>query len=303
MFFKNATIYTYTNLPVMTEEMFEEGAFIACSDYQFSSSGFVAPASFEKLLNVVQDYALLCINTEEKILPAEVVRREAGKLIAEIEEAQGRNIYRKEAKQIQDDVTARLLPVAFTKHKRTHAVFDLKNQLLIVDASSAAQAEKVTEKIRMCIGSLPIKPIEARYPPEMGMNSWLDSISNQNTLPGDFSVGICAKLVGMQSEIHTLKEEPDLKTMANDLVKENAMNCVELELFYAGSVRVMFTKNLSLKGIKFTDLKPTGAEAHEEDTTAQTIAEADLFLCTHTISKIIMGLCTALSGSMPGEQK
>lgn len=299
MFFKNAIVYTYTTLPEMTEEMFLEGAFVECSKYEFSSSGFVVPTSFESLLSTVQDYALVCINTEEKILPAEVVRRETDKVVDDLEEREQRKIYRKERRQIQDDITTRLLPIAFTKHKRTHAVFDLKNQLLIVDTSSEAQAERVTDKIRSCIGSLPVKPIEARYSAELGMNSWLNNIDSQNSLPEKFNVGVCAKLTGMQGETHTLKEEPELKMMADELVKENGMNCVELELFYDGCVRVMFTKNLSLKGIKFIDLKEEDI-ADEEELTAKKLAEADLFLCTDTVSKIILSLCTALSGSMPG---
>jgi recombination associated protein RdgC len=297
MFFKNAIIYTYSNLPEMDEAMFQEQMFVPCSDYQFSSTGFVVPLGFPSHLNLFGDLALLCINIEEKILPAEVVRRKADEVIERIEEKEQRKMYRKERKQIQDDVTASLLPQAFTKHKRVHAVFDLKNHLLIVDASSENQADKMTNLIRNCTGSLPVKPIECKYPVDMGIAGWFNANAIDNNLPSAFRIGEYARLAGNGGEVHTLKGEPELIPMGRDLIAEHNMYGAEIELIYQNLVRVVFTKSLGIKGIKFLEFKEEDTLEENPDESDEQRAQADILLSISNISKIILSLCSALGGS------
>lgn len=93
--------------------------------------------------------------------------------VAELEERQGRKIYRKEKRQIRDDVFVTLLPRAFTRNQQTFAYLSLADNLLVVNSGSAPKAEELLTLLRDTLGSLPVEiPTTSRAPADV-MTRWL----------------------------------------------------------------------------------------------------------------------------------
>jgi recombination associated protein RdgC len=298
MFFKNAITYTFTSLPDIEEDLLEERAFFPCPTHSASSSGFVKPVGFENLVNVIEEYVLLCLQVEERILPGEVVRKATDERVKELEEREARKIYRKERKQISEDLYMQFLPRAFTKQRRTHAVIDLKNNLIMIDASSPTKAEEFLNVLRSSIGSLPALPVSTNIPAEFGMTSWVSKSDKAGAIPKDFSVGEYCKLKAVLGEgtTYTLKDEPELSRLADPLIMENNMEAIELEMMYSNLVRLVLTRTLTLKGMKFADIQEEQM-LEEQDGDIEAVQKASLLIWGRTVTKIIMDLCASLKGS------
>ena len=61
--------------------------------------GWISPIGKdgEMLTHVVGDYIMICAQRQDRILPASVVRDATDEKVAELEDRQGRKIYRKES--------------------------------------------------------------------------------------------------------------------------------------------------------------------------------------------------------------
>lgn len=296
MLFKNAMFYTYSTLPELSEEAFEIARFTPCQTFDFRSEGFVPPEGYSSLVNRIDDFVLICLLTEERILPAEVVRRSVNEIVDQIEKNEDRKIYRKERNEIKDDVIAKLLPRAFTKQRRTHGVFVMNHNMLIVDAASSSRAESFISNVRTTLGSLPAKPIETKTAAEFGMTNWVRKKVSGGGLPKGFQLGEYCKLKAALGECttYTLKDEPDLINLADPLISENNMEAIELEMGYSGVVGFVLTNSLSLKKIKFGDIQNNEAEEIES---AEAAAQANLLIWGTTVVEVITSVCAALSGT------
>ena len=141
MWFKNIRLYCLTQPFDLSSEDFElqlaDHAFIPCTNYEKSRIGWVSPmgnaapdlnaSSAESmdgveglvgaedsaaqsselaplLTHTVGNYIMLCAQMQDRLLPASVVREATEEKVAEIEARQGRKVYRKEKREIQDDV-------------------------------------------------------------------------------------------------------------------------------------------------------------------------------------------------------
>lgn len=187
MFFKNSRLFALTETFSLSQEELEtqltEQLFTPCSKYEKSRIGWVSPidaayaAEGEEeapmLTHVIGDYIMVCAQKQDRLLPASVVRQETEEKVAEIEQRQARKIFRKEKRQIQDDVYATLLPRAFTKNQPTYAFISVKEKLLVVDSASAPRAEEVVNLLRDSLTSFPVGLPSTRTAPADVMTRWL----------------------------------------------------------------------------------------------------------------------------------
>ena len=136
MWFKNARLYCLNAAidasPEELEQKLAEQIFHPCSSHDKSRYGWVSPLGKEgeMLTHVQGDYIMLCAQKQERILPTSVVNEATDEKVAELEERQGRKIYRKEKRQIKDDVFVSLLPRAFTRNQQTYAYISAKDKLM-----------------------------------------------------------------------------------------------------------------------------------------------------------------------------
>ncbi len=202
MWFKNLRLFQLLKPFDLSYEDLEaqlgDYAFVPCASYEKSRLGWVSPlgdaapelgdsageeegdaeqgnekdgdtrALPQPLTHIVGDFIMLCAQKQDKLLPASVVREATAERVADIEERQGRKIYRKEKREIQDDVYNSLLPRAFTRSTRTYAyISHARNNLLVVDAASPAKAEELVNLLRDSLGTFPVAIPDSKRAPVM----------------------------------------------------------------------------------------------------------------------------------------
>ena len=208
MWFKNLRLFQLLKPFDLSYEDLEaqlgDYAFVPCASYEKSRLGWVSPlgdaapdlqdsetteeaeaeqgeagetdsrALPQPLTHVVGDFIMFCAQKQDRLLPATVVREATAERVAELEARQGRKIYRKERREIQDDVYNSLLPRAFTRSSRTYAYISRSEQLLVVDAASPAKAEELINLLRDTLGTFPVAIPDSKRAPSDVMTRWLN---------------------------------------------------------------------------------------------------------------------------------
>ena len=189
MWFKNVMIYRLTSELTLDEqtlnERLTENRFTPCEVHDMSKFGWSKPlASSDQLFFSQGKQFLLISHQENKLLPANVVKQEVEKRIAELEEKEARKLKKTEKQAVKDQVVSVLLPRAFSKHQFTTIWLDLDAQLVYVDAGSSKRAEDTLALLRKTLGSLPVVPISFTIPPIEVMTRWIaqDDAPNWLTL-------------------------------------------------------------------------------------------------------------------------
>lgn len=179
MWFKNVRLYCFTQPFEISAEDLEsrlgEQLFHPCSSHDVSKYGWVSPLGKEgeMLTHALGGYIMICAQKQERILPRSVINEATEEKVAELEARQARKIYRKEKRQIRDDVFVTLLPRAFTRNQQTFAYIAAKDNLLVVNAASAPKAEALLNLLRDTLGSLPVTLPNVKRAPSDVMTRWL----------------------------------------------------------------------------------------------------------------------------------
>jgi recombination associated protein RdgC len=207
MWFKNLRLFQLLKpLDVSYEDLeaqLGDYAFVPCATYEKSRLGWISPlgdavpkldtsegeqagdgeqgnetqsdvrAMPQPLTHIVGDFILLCAQKQDRLLPSSVVREATAERVAELEARQARKIYRKERREIQDDVFNTLLPRAFPRSSRTYAYISRSEKLLVVDAASPAKAEELINLLRNTLGTFPVAIPESKRAPSDVMTRWL----------------------------------------------------------------------------------------------------------------------------------
>ena len=109
MWYKNAIIYILPEgwqLEAGFAEKLEQAAFTPCMRFDLFSEGFVPPTPFSSdFVFTAQNSNRVCLKHEEKVLPAGVIRDILDERVAEIQEAEARNVGRKEKQQLKERIT------------------------------------------------------------------------------------------------------------------------------------------------------------------------------------------------------
>lgn len=296
MLFKSAIIYTFSTLPAITDEALQARVFVGCTKKEAARGGFVNPAGFDSLVgwSPERDLAEICLQFEEKILPPSVVSKATEERIAEREKGENRYVGKNERREIEEQVTLELLPRAFSKYRRTYAIIDLRNQLLIIDGS-LGRADELTAFLREALGSLPVAMIRTNARPQVTMTDWL-----RQGAPSGFCFGDYCKL----------REEIDggaISTHRNEdptselVVAAADAGQIVTELALA-SDKISFVLNddLVMKSINFSDLLVEAA-VERADGDAYMRAVSDLVLVGRTISSTVSALAPAFGGKVQPE--
>src|SRR5690606_27630397 len=204
MGFKYLSIYCFTSPFQITGEDFEQKLdatpFVPCGSQDLARAGWVAPMPEGELFShTAGACTLLCLRKQQKILPGAAVAEALEEKIREIETGEARKVYRKERKQIKDEIMITLAPRALTRSSHTYAYIDEQKQWLIVNGGSANRAEELLTQLRTDIGSLPVVPLETRNQAATLLTDWVRG----GKLPEGFELGV-------QCVLHDVKETTNL---------------------------------------------------------------------------------------------
>lgn len=295
LFFKNAQVYRLNrDLPIDAEQLAEamkEFKFTPAGSQDMARTGW-APAIGDSLIHAANGQLLLVEQTEKKYLPSDVLKRALSERIEKLEVEQCRKLKKTEKDSLKDEVLHTLLPRAFSKFSQTQLWIDTKNNLIIVDASSASKAETILALLRKTIGSLPVVPLTLETPVELTLTDWV----KDGDLPAGFALGDSATLKAM------LEDGGELKSKKQDLVSEEIRTHLDagklvtgVALHWQDRISFTLTDGAAIKRIKFSDILTQQNDDIDREDVAQR-ADADWSLMTGELSDLISQLVSALGG-------
>jgi len=191
MWFKNLQVYRLGQTFDLSAEAFEQrlsgAGFKGCNRMDMLASGWTPPLGrgSSQLVHAANAYLMICARKEEKIIPAGVVKQLLDDKVAEIEMAEGREIYRREKMRMKEEIIVTLLPHALSRITDQYAYIDTRNGMMVVDAASPARAEALISQLRTTLGRFPATPVSIRQSLSAVMTRWL----NGESLPNDIELG------------------------------------------------------------------------------------------------------------------
>ncbi|OMH38760.1 recombination-associated protein RdgC [Motiliproteus sp. MSK22-1] len=299
MWFKNLVFYRFTqpfklNAQELQEKL-EASPFVPCSSQEATRFGWTSPMGklSEELVHASGNYLLISAKKEEKILPASVVKDFLLDKVEQIEQEQDRKVRKKERDALKDEIIFELLPKAFSRFQTTSAYIDLKEGLLIVDASSAKRAEDLSSFLRKTLGSLPVTIPAMNSAPSAIMTQWL---SEESSLAAGFELGDEAELKDPRENGAIIRcKQQELVGEEIDVHLKAGKQAVKLALHYADNLSCVAGDDLILRRLKFSDLVlEKAAEMGAEDAAAA--FDADFTLMAMELSTFIPHLLEALGG-------
>ncbi|WP_028116833.1 recombination-associated protein RdgC [Ferrimonas senticii] len=299
MWFKNAQPYRLTKAIDWSIEELEQRLdayrFTPANSQETVKLGFVKALGNkvgQALVHGAGNNLMIAMEKEEKMLPASVIREELDERLQALESEQGRPARKAEKDALKEDIIATLLPRAFSRRKQIRALIMPKQQLILVDCSSANRAEELLSLLRQAIGSLPVAPLLPNTLPEEAMTDWVRT--------------------GRVGNLFELQEEAELKSLAeaggsikikdlpldSDEVKaylDNGLLASKVALDWSESISFVLHGDLSLKRLKFADV----LQDHNDDIDKEDLAarlDADFSLMCGEFEKLWPNLLDAMGG-------
>ncbi|WP_062266952.1 recombination-associated protein RdgC [Endozoicomonas arenosclerae] len=298
MWFKNLIVYQFTQPFSVTAESLEayllEKLFNSCGSQDFSSYGWVPAlgSGTNALVHQSSNCFLIKACQEEKILPASVIKDALETKVEAIEREECREVFSKEKKALKDDIVMELLPKAFTKKTYTLAYIDLTAQLLIVNASSFTQAEKLTSYLRECLGSLPVTMPTIKNLPSTSMTQWLSS----ELVPAPFALGSECELREPGDEGAKIKAfHQELTSEEIKAHVESGMQACKVGVQWDDSLTCTIRDDLVIQKLKFTDLIQEQLDDIEIETKVEQM-DASFGIMVGTLRRFYGNLFEAFGG-------
>ncbi len=291
MWFKQVKIFTiHGDFPYTAEtlsERLESLAYSPCLPSLPATQGWATPADTEDApyIHAINPYWLLCLQTEEKILPATVIRGEVKKRIKDIEAARDAKITRREKTELTEETTQTLLPKAFSKISRTYAYIDRTNNWLVIDSSSASKIKQFIDFLQRSAPELSVKAIETKKIAPI-LTHWLV----KQDYPTSFAINQACLLGDPNNEKRMLRcQQQNLFAPSFQNLLKDGFMANQLSITWHDNLDFMLNHEFSLTGLRYQDeIKSQADEAVLETATHR--LDADLLVMAGTISAMLKEL-------------
>lgn len=299
MWFKNIRLYQLTRpLDVTVEELdskLRDFLFQPCASFERSRFGWVSPLGKEEdmLVHSVGPYLMVCARKDEKLLPASVVNDVVNEKIEDLEAQQGRKVYRKEKLQLKEDVTAALLPQAFSRTRKVFAYLDTSTDMLVINTSSATAAEELISGLRDALGSMPVVPADVQQMPGTVMTRWLQD----QAADAAFVISENCELFNPMEDGNTIRcSGQDLTAEEIRVHLDAGKQVKKLGVLWNDSLSCVIANDLSISRLRFEDMILEKASESDAETAAQQF-DQDFVVMTLTLSEFFKALFSVFGGS------
>lgn len=293
--FKNALIYRLTKSLDWSAENLQsrllQCAYHPCQQSDMSKFGWSEPLRESELLYFsVGKQILLVAHKEEKILPAQVIKRELDERIEQLEQKENRKLKKIEKQALKDDVIATLLPRAFSKNQHTAMWIDAEKNLIYIDTASSKRAEDCLALLRKSLGSLPVVPLAFANEPSLIMTDWV-----KGNEPQWLTVLEDAELQGSQDQAVIRCKQQALDSEEILGLLNSGKYVTKLSLDWDEHLSFTLNEDASLKRLKFADqIREQNDDILKEDFAQR--FDADFVLMTGILAKLTDNLLDEFGG-------
>lgn len=293
MWFKQCQLFQLTS-PMQSSanalsERLSALAFKPCLPSMPFSMGWVCPIEDMEdeeeapLARGLNGCIMICLQMEEKILPASVVNKTLKEKIKQIELNEARKVFSKEKLAYKDDIVHGLLSRAFSKFTRLYAYIDTRTGWLILNVSADSKVESFIALFKKSLGDC-IAPFETIKPASL-FTRWL----KEKNYPTSFSIEKSCVLQDPKQQNRIIRaEQQDLFADSIQSLVKGGCEVMQLALCWHDKVNFLMANNFSLRKVRLAD--DDLADIKEEGETKQQKFDADFILMTETFSGLIKEL-------------
>lgn len=289
MWFKQIQLFQLTT-PVSSSasalaERLEALAFKPCLPSMPSSIGWVAPIDEEgaPLTRGVNGCLMICLQIEEKILPASVVTQALKDKIKKIEQDEGRRIRQKEKLSYKDEVTQTLLPRAFSKFTKIYAYIDTRNHWLLVNSTSAAKTELLVSLLKKSIGD-GIGSVDIIKPSAI-LTHWLKT----QDYPQSFSIEKSCVLQDPNEQHRMIRcQQQDLFASSIQTLVKEGCETIQMALCWQDRLSFVLGDDFLIRSLRLTE--DDLLDIQEEIETKLQKFDADMIMMTEMVTGLITDL-------------
>lgn len=293
MWFKQIQIYqidlpTPSSANVLSQQL-ESLAFRPCLPSMPESMGWVPPLEEdEALARGLNGCYMICLQIEEKILPAAVVGQNLKEKIKEIELSEARRVRQKEKVSFKEEIIHTLLPRAFTKLTKIYAYIDTRHRWLIINSVSATKVQDFLNMFKKSLGE-GIESFDLIQPADI-LTHWLLS----REYPQAFAVEKACLLQDPNQQKRTIRcQQQDLFATSIQSLLKDGCEVMQLALTWQDRLNFVLGDDFILRSIRLAndDL----ADIKDDIETPHQKFDADLIMMTEMFSGLLKDLLQVFS--------
>jgi len=263
---------------------------VPCSGAAPETAGFVPPIGGEgaPLAYGAQGFMLFCLKIQKKVLAPAVVRERFEEKLAEIEEKQGRQLFKDEQRRLKEDLHATMLSQSFPMSTKIHAMIDTRTNHLYIDSTTARYVDKMVTLFKQVFPEQTISMHTLISPPAV-MTHWLMT----NAYPDSVSLAdSCVLADGDERQGVVRFTRKDLCSKAVERLLTEGSQVVQLAVNWRGQLQCQIRKDFSFSGIKYSDAVRELAKDHLSETPEQRFA-SNFLLMAETVTAFVNSLLPA----------
>ena len=287
MWFRNLTLFRLAEPFPLTAGMLAEKlarmVFSPCTTQTMSSHGWAPPLGRRAtdLVHATGGCLLICLKTEEKLLPAGVINEIVADRVAALGERENRRVRRQERDQLRTNVLQELLPRALSRSQLHYAYIDTRLGWLLIDNINRKAVERLTHTLRATLGSLPLTPPRVANAPTVVMTAWLAD----NALDADFALADECELQDPAKEGGIVRcKGQDLNSTEILAHIQAGKQVSRVALTWKDRLAFVLAEDLSLRRLRFLDV--VKEQLGETDTPEQ-LFDAEFALMSGELAELL----------------
>lgn len=261
--------------------------FVPTGSTQMLSFGWVPPSSDSpELVRYVGSDVMLMLQTEQRSVPAEVVKRRVDVLARRVEDATGRKPSKARRRELKEEALLELLPRAFPRRSTVPVWIDGLTGLLVVGSSSSTKVDLALTAVAGVLEGVSITMVQTAAAPGTAMTEWLMG----GEAGEGFTLGSAAALKQTDESKATVRygnlavDRPDVRAHIM-----TGLRPVALGLEWRGHVAFTLTDHGVLKGIEMLDAPMADHDGSYE---------ADVMIMVGEMRPLLTDLLAALGGEV-----
>jgi recombination associated protein RdgC len=287
MWFRNLTLFRFAEPVTLTAERLAgklaQAIFQPCATQVMTSHGWTPPLGRRatELVHATAGYLLICLKSEEKLLPAGIINEIVADRVATLEERENRRVRRPERDRLRTEVLQELLPRALSRGQLNYAYIDTRQGWLIIDSINRKAVDRLTHSLRAAVGSLPITQPAVANVPAVVMTAWLAD----NTLDADFTLADECELQDRNEAGGVVRcKGQDLNSSEILAHLQAGMQVTRVALIWKQRLAFVLAEDLSIRRLHFLDV--VKEQVGETDTPEQ-LFDAEFALMTGELAELL----------------